>query len=84
MKRVFLAMLLVGFASSLMLLNGCAHSDASQTSMKSEGSMQAQTEKKMKEDASMKKEGDTMMKEDTSMKKEGDTMMKEEAPMKKE
>ena len=70
MKRLFLAILLIGFMSSLMLLTGCAHPEASQKAMNSEGAMQTKTETMMKADSSMKKEGDAMMKEDSSMKKE--------------
>ena len=56
MKKLFLALLLVGFVCFLMLSTGCAHPEASQKSMKSEDAMQMETEKMMKEDAPMKKE----------------------------
>ena len=63
-------MLMFGFVGFLMLSIGCTHPELSQNAMKSESSMQAETEKMMKEEASMKKEGDTMMKEETSMEKQ--------------
>ena len=70
MKKSFLSLLMFGSVGLLMLSIGCAQPDVSQNEMKSESSMQADTEKMMKEEAPMKKEGDTMMKEETSMEKQ--------------
>ena len=84
MKKLFLSMLMFGFVGFLMLTTGCMHPEVSQNAMKSESSMQAETEKMMKEEAPVKKEGDTMMKEKAPMKKQGDTMMKEETSMGKQ
>ena len=68
MKKLFLSMLMFGFAGFLMFSIGCTNSEVSQNAMKSESSMQAETEKMMKEESSMHKEGDTMMKEEASVK----------------